>query len=99
MGPVLRKESHMALDPYAQDIGDTLAQVNLVRTAMGYSPLHELPNANRGQPAACLYYRALADCGAKKVYGDRISFSSERQAEMVADIWGKIGRASCRERG
>jgi hypothetical protein len=73
---------------HSQDIGDTLAQVNIVRSAFGMQSLHELPYANMGDPAACLFYRALSDCGAKGVHGDAISFNSDRQAALVADLWG-----------
>ena len=31
---------------------------------------------------------ALSDCGAKAVHGDSVSFASERQAALVADLWG-----------
>lgn len=72
----------------SSDLGDTLAQVNIVRTAFGMASLHELPYANMGDPAACLFYRALSDCGAKGVHGDSISFATDRQARLVADLWG-----------
>lgn len=72
----------------SQDLGDTLAQVNIVRQQFGMQALHELPYANMGDPAACLFYRALSDCGAKSVHGDSIRFASDRQAALVADLWG-----------
>lgn len=76
------------MSTHGQDIGDTLAQVNIVRTAFGMQPMNELPNASMGDPAACLFYRALSDCGARSVHGDSVSFSSDRQAALVADLWG-----------
>jgi hypothetical protein len=74
---------------FHEEIGDTLAIVNMARVAFGHAPLSELPNATMGDPAACLYYRALADCGATGVSGSNVSFSSERQAALVAEIWGQ----------
>jgi hypothetical protein len=73
---------------YDLDIGDVIAQVNVVRNALGFEMISELPNARRGDPAACLFYRALADCGVRGVYGDRITFASERQASLAAELWG-----------
>lgn len=69
-------------------IGDVIAQVNVVRSALGYDPIYELPSASRGDPAACLFYRALSDCGVKGVHGDAIQFASERQARLAAELWG-----------
>lgn len=71
-----------------KQIGDVIAQVNVVRSALGYDQIHELPNSTKGDPAACLFYRAMSDCGVKGVYGDRIEFASERQAQLAADLWG-----------
>lgn len=71
-----------------QELGDTLALVNMARTAMGFDPLSELPNARVGDPGACLFYRGLADCGAKNVGGSSVEFSSDRQASLVASLWG-----------
>lgn len=70
------------------DIGDTLAQINLVRTAMGAEPLYELPNAKTGATTSCLYYRALSDVGCKSVGGTNLQFENERQAALAADLWG-----------
>lgn len=73
---------------FSEEIGDTLAIVNQARAAVGHPPLSELPNATMGDPAACLYYRALADCGATGVSGSSVSFQSERQAALIAEVWG-----------
>lgn len=73
---------------YGLQIGDVIAQCNVVRNALGYDQISELPSATRGDPAACLFYRALADCGVKGVYGDSITFASERQAQLAAELWG-----------
>lgn len=70
------------------DIGDTLAQVNLVREAMGADPLYELPNSRTGATQSCLFYRALSDVGCTSVGGTTVSFTNERQAELVAELWG-----------
>jgi hypothetical protein len=69
-------------------IGDTLAMTNMVRAAFGHDLLSELPNATYGDPAACLFYRGLADVGCKGVSGSTVTFSTERQARMVAELWG-----------
>lgn len=69
-------------------LGDTLAQVNVVREAFGYGPLYELPDAKRGDTKDCLYYRALKDVGCTGVGGSGMSFASERQARAVAELWG-----------
>ena len=73
---------------YDEMIGDTLAQVNVVRQAFGYGPLNELPDARVGETTDCLYYRALKDIGATGVGGASVEFQSERQAKAVAEIWG-----------
>jgi len=73
---------------FSLQIGDTIAQVNEVRRALGHDPIYELPNARQGDAAACLYWKALADCGATGVYGDRIAMASERQAQLAAQLWG-----------
>lgn len=73
---------------YDLQLGDALAQVNTVRSALGYDPLYELPSANQGDPAACLFYRAMSDCGVRGVYGNSIQFASERQAALAAELWG-----------
>lgn len=70
------------------EIGDTIALVNMVREVFGKPMISELPNASYGDPAACLFYRALTDCGAMGVDGANISFASERQAALVAQMWG-----------
>lgn len=70
------------------DLGDTLAQVNVVREAMGYPALYELPDARTGQSTSCLFYRALSDVGCQGVGSSGIKWSSERQAELVAELWG-----------
>src|SRR5262245_34854787 len=76
------------MSEYTLEIGDTIALVNMVREVFGKPMVSELPNATYGDPAACLFFRALSDCGATGVAGDTISFSSERQAALVADTWG-----------
>lgn len=73
---------------YSEQVGDALAQINVYRDRIGQPLLSELPSATRGDPAACLFYRALADCGVTGVYGDSISFSSSRQAALAAELWG-----------
>lgn len=69
-------------------LGDTLAMVNVVRSAFGHDQLLDLPDARTGAPADCLYYRALKDVGATSVGGSAIEFASERQARVVAELWG-----------
>lgn len=71
-----------------QTIGDTLALVNMVRETFGHAPLSDLPDARPGDTQDCLYYRALKDVGASSVGGSSISFASERQAQVVAELWG-----------
>ena len=78
----------MSAGEYQLDIGDTIAMVNMVRHQFGKDMISELPNATYGDPAACLFYRALSDCGAKSVDGRDIKFASERQAAIVAELWG-----------
>lgn len=75
----------MSLD---MPIGDTLALVNVVRNAFGHQELHDLPDARTGATTDCLFYRALKDVGATSVGGNTISFASERQASLVAELWG-----------
>lgn len=71
------------------DLRDTLAMVNVVRQALGFEMLSELPDSAPGQAANCLYYRALADCGAKSVSGGgTIDFGDERKASYVAHLLG-----------
>lgn len=69
-------------------VGDTLAQVNVVREAFGYDPLYELPDAKRGNSQDCLYFRGLKDIGCRGVGSSAMEFSSERQAQVVAELWG-----------
>lgn len=69
-------------------IGDTLAQVNVVREAFGYSALSELPDARPGDTRDCLYYRALKDVGCTGVGANKMTFDSQRKAESVAALWG-----------
>lgn len=69
-------------------VGDTLAQVNVVREAFGYDPLFELPDAKRGNSQDCLFFRGLKDVGCKEVGSSEMTFSSERQAQLVAELWG-----------
>jgi hypothetical protein len=76
------------MSEYGLQVGDVIAQCNVVRSALGYDQIAELPSANRGDPAACLFYRALADVGCRGVYGDSITFASERQAQLAASLWG-----------
>jgi|SRR5262245_16024980 len=78
----------MSTGQYTLEIGDTIALVNMVRERFGMQMISELPNATYGDPAACLFYRALADCGARGVDGANITFASERQAALVAETWG-----------
>lgn len=67
--------------------GDTLARVNVVRKALGFQTLNELPDARPGDTKDCLYFRALKDVGAVNVGGNSIQFQSERQAKIVAELW------------
>lgn len=76
------------MSTYDQVIGDTLAQVNVVRTALGYPALTELPDARPGDTQDCLYYRALSDVGCRSVGGGSMEFASDRQARLVAELWG-----------
>jgi hypothetical protein len=71
-----------------QQIGDVIAQVNVVRMAMGFSLISELPSSIRGNRHDCLFYRALSDCGVRDVTGGKLVFSSERQAALAAELWG-----------
>lgn len=70
------------------DLADTLAMVNNVRRAFGASQLNELPDARTSDSASCLYYRALSDVGCTGVGSTTITFDSERQASLVAELWG-----------
>jgi hypothetical protein len=70
------------------DVADTLAQINAVRQAFGAPHLYDLPNARTGDAASCLYYRALSAVGCNGVSGSTLTFSSERQASVVAELWG-----------
>jgi hypothetical protein len=70
------------------DLGDTLAQVNVIRSAFGYSQLHELPNSRTGDSTSCLFYRALSEVGCTGVGSDTISFKDERMTRAVAEMWG-----------
>jgi len=76
------------MSEYSLQIGDVLAQVNVVREQLGYPRLHELPSAHQGDPAACLFFRGLSDLGCKGVTGNQIEFSSERVAQVAASLWG-----------
>jgi hypothetical protein len=69
---------------YQLDVGDTIAMVNHVREMFGKPMISELPSATYGDPAACLFYRALADCGAQHVDGRHIGFASERVKRVSA---------------
>lgn len=69
-------------------LGDTLAMVNVVRGAFGHDQLLDLPDARTGLSTDCLYFRALKDVGAKSVGAQSIEFASERQAAVVAELWG-----------
>lgn len=73
---------------YDEQLGDTLALVNVVRQAMGQNPLSELPDARTGNAADCLYYRALKDVGVTSVGTHSMSFKDSRTARVVADMWG-----------
>jgi len=76
------------MSDYQLQIADVLAQVNVVRDRLGFNRLSELPSAHQGDPAACLFYRGLMDCGVTGVVGDSISFSSDRLASVCAEMWG-----------
>lgn len=70
-------------------IADTLALVNVARTAYGYDPLTDLPTARQGDAHDCLYYRALKDVGVESVSGGgEMTFASPRVAATVAELWG-----------
>lgn len=70
-------------------VANTLAMVNVARTAFGIEPLSELPNARAGVSNDCLYARALSDIGVQSVGGGgEMRFSSERVAETVGKLWG-----------
>lgn len=70
-------------------IADTLALVNVARTAYGYDPISDLPNSVKGNATDCLYYRALSDIGVERVGGaGEMRFASERIASTVAELWG-----------
>lgn len=70
-------------------IADTLALVNVVRTAYGEEPLNDLPSSTPGHSSDCLYYRALSDIGVQAVSGGGdMRFASERVAAHVAELWG-----------
>lgn len=71
-----------------QVVGDSLALVNVVRSAFGKEPLTELPDAYRGNSSDCLYYRAFADIGVQSVGGADINWKDERTAAVVAGLWG-----------
>ena len=70
------------------DVADTLAMVNEARRAFGAQELYDLPSAKTGDAASCLYYRALSEVGCTGVSGSTLSFKSERQASVVAELWG-----------
>lgn len=70
------------------DHADTLAMVNAARRAFGAPALNELPDARTSDSASCLYYRALSDVGCTGVGSTTITFDSERQASLVAELWG-----------
>jgi hypothetical protein len=72
----------------SHDLGDTLAQVNAVRSAFGAEQLHELPNARTGDSTSCLFYRALSDIGCTGVGGSNITFKDDRMTRAVAELWG-----------
>lgn len=76
------------MSSYAQVIGDTLAQVNVLRRAFGKAELTDLPDARPGDSQDCLYFRALSDCGVTDVGGGSMGFANERQAKFAAEIWG-----------
>jgi hypothetical protein len=78
-----------------QQIGDVIAQVNVVRMAMGYPLISELPSATRGHRTDCLFYRALSDVGVKDVTGGALRFASERQAALAAELWGTSHEGDC----
>jgi hypothetical protein len=70
-------------------LANTLAMVNVARTAFGYDALSELPQAHRGISSDCLYARALSDIGVQSVGGSgEMTFSSSRVAEAVGKLWG-----------
>lgn len=72
---------------YGEQIGDALAQINVIRDRLGYDMLPELPSATRGDPAACLFYRAMPEF-CTGVYGESITFKDERVAQLAAELWG-----------
>lgn len=75
--------------PMDEVLGDTLALVNVVRTAFGHDALTELPDSRQGASSDCLYYRALKDVGVKSVGGaGEMRFANERIAATVASMWG-----------
>lgn len=77
------------MSTFEQQVGDTLALVNVVRQAFGERPLNELPDAQPGDASDCLYYRALDGVGVVSVGGDgEITFASDRAAGVVAALWG-----------
>lgn len=70
-------------------IADTIALVNIARTAYGYEPVSDLPTSVRGNATDCLYHRALRDIGVERVGGSgQMTFASERIASTVAELWG-----------
>src|SRR5581483_7623195 len=62
--------------------------VNVVRQAFGKDMLTELPDSRPGAAADCLFYRALADVGVTRVYGETMSFDDPRKASYIAHLWG-----------
>lgn len=70
-------------------IADTIALVNIARTAYGYDPVSDLPTSVKGNSTDCLYFRALHDIGVERVGGaGEMTFASERIASTVAELWG-----------
>ena len=69
-------------------IAETLAMLNVVRGAYGKDPLSELPDAVTGNASDCLFYRALADVGVRGVSGDMMTFTTDRVASLVGELWG-----------
>lgn len=73
---------------YEDQLGDTLAMVNVARHAFGKDMLTDLPDSRPGDSSDCLFYRALADVGVRAVGGDSMEFDDPRKASYIASLWG-----------
>jgi hypothetical protein len=70
-------------------LAETLAMVNVVRTAYGADALTELPSATPGNASDCIFARALRDVGVMSVGGGgEMRFADSRIAANVASYWG-----------